>query len=122
MTSQGTPHGRFQRAIRDRHLRRAEMAARELGHLSLADALAYCVLLADLDPERFSRAIARWHARFVLEAVGITADEAALALSAAKGLAGLRTSNVAAETLRRLARTYNLSGVVDSLSRMTIHP
>jgi hypothetical protein len=27
----GTAHGRFARAIRDRHLRRAEMAARELG-------------------------------------------------------------------------------------------
>jgi hypothetical protein len=38
--------------------------------------------------------------RFVLEAQGITADEAALALSAAKGLAGLKTRDVAAQTLR----------------------
>jgi hypothetical protein len=99
------------------------MAAREPGDLSLADALQFCLLLADVDGgDRFSRAIARWHARFVLEAAGVNADEAALTLLAAKGLAGLRTSNVAAETLRRLARTYNLSGVVDSLSRMTIHP
>ena len=37
-------------------------------------------------------------------------------------LAGRRTRGVACETLRRLARIYNLSGVVDSLSRMTIHP
>jgi hypothetical protein len=28
-----------------------------------------------------------------------------------KGLAGLKTRDVAAETLRRLARTYGLSGV-----------
>jgi len=50
MTSQGTAHGRFQWAIRDHHLRRAEMAAREIGELSLADALKFCLLLADADP------------------------------------------------------------------------
>jgi hypothetical protein len=36
MTSQGTPHGRFQRAIHSRHVQNAETAARELGGLSLA--------------------------------------------------------------------------------------
>ncbi len=61
----------------------------------MADALAFCLLLADVDLERFSRGIAKWHARFVLEAVGITADEAGLALSAAKGLAGPKTRKVA---------------------------
>lgn len=34
MTSQGTAHGRFQRAIHRRHVQAAEMAARELGELS----------------------------------------------------------------------------------------
>jgi hypothetical protein len=43
---------------------------------------------------------------FVLEAPGITADEAALALSAAKGLAGLKTRELAAQTLRQLAKNY----------------
>ena len=37
MTSQGTAHGRFQRAIHRRHVQAAEMAAREMGGLSLAD-------------------------------------------------------------------------------------
>jgi hypothetical protein len=46
MTSQGTAHGRFQRAIRNRNLRNAEMAAREMGELSLPDALAFYLLLA----------------------------------------------------------------------------
>jgi hypothetical protein len=50
MTSQGTAHGRFTRAIRDRHVRRAEMAARELGELALADALDFCLLLAEATP------------------------------------------------------------------------
>jgi hypothetical protein len=34
------------------------------------------------------------------------ADEAALALSAAKGVAGLKTRDVAARTMRRLADSY----------------
>jgi hypothetical protein len=49
MTSQGTAHGRFTRAIGNWNLRGAEMAARELGRLSLDDALKLCVLLADVD-------------------------------------------------------------------------
>jgi hypothetical protein len=115
MTSQGSAHGRFVRAIKNRNLLNAEIAARELGELSLPDALAFCLLLAEVDPPRFDRAIARWHARFVLEAPGITADESALALSAANALGGLRTREVAAQTLCDLARGYDLDGVVHSL-------
>lgn len=47
------------------------------------DALDFCLQAADVEPQRFDRPIPRWHARFVLEAVGFTADESALALSAA---------------------------------------
>jgi hypothetical protein len=68
MTSQGTAHGRFARAIRSCNLPNAEIAAREMGELSLPDALAFCLLLAEVDPPRFDRAIARWTARFILEA------------------------------------------------------
>jgi hypothetical protein len=50
MSSQGTAHGRFQRAIHRRHVQAAEMAAREMGGLSLADALSLCELLANTDP------------------------------------------------------------------------
>lgn len=46
MPSQGTARGRFQRAMDARHLQNAEMAAREMGGLSLADALLLCELLA----------------------------------------------------------------------------
>src|SRR5919201_6176529 len=108
MTSHGSAQGRFTRAIRNRHIRNAEMAAREVGELSLPDALAFCLLLADVDPPRFDRAIARWLARFVLDVPGITADEAALALLAAKGLRDPRTREVAAQTLGRLVRSYGL--------------
>jgi hypothetical protein len=115
MTSQGSAHGRFARAIRNRNLLNAEIAAREIGELSLSDALAFCLLLADAEPPRFDRAIARWHARFVLEAQGITADEAALALFAAKSLSGLKTRRLAVQTLRGLADSYGISGVAAAL-------
>jgi hypothetical protein len=65
MTSQGTPHGRFQRAIHRRNLQNAEMAAREMGGLSLADALSLCELLANVDPARYERAALRWLQRFI---------------------------------------------------------
>jgi hypothetical protein len=84
----------------------AEIAAREIGGLSLPDGLAFCLLLADADPPRFGRALPCWHARFVLEARGITAAEAALTLLAAQGLAGLKTREIAAQILRRLARAF----------------
>lgn len=46
MTSQSTARGRFQRAIHARHVQNAETAAREMGGLSLANALMLCELLA----------------------------------------------------------------------------
>jgi hypothetical protein len=67
MTSQGTAHGRFQRAINRRHLLAAEMAAREMGGLSLADALMLCELLAKADPARYERAALRWLEGFIEE-------------------------------------------------------
>jgi hypothetical protein len=82
----------------------------------LPDALAFWLLLADVDPPRFDRAIARWHARLVLEAQRISADESALALLAARGLATPRLRETAAQTLRRLAASYGLSGVADTLT------
>ena len=116
MTSQGSAHGRFTRAVKNRNLLNADIAARELGELSLGDALAFCLLLADVDPPRFDRAIARWHARFVLAAQGITADDPALALSAAKDLARpLESRGLAAQILRRLTHTFGLSAVAEAL-------
>ena len=67
MTSQGTAHGRFQGAIHRRHVQAAEMAAREMGGLSLADALLLCELLANTDPARYERAALRWLQRFIDE-------------------------------------------------------
>jgi len=116
MTSQGSAHGRFTRAIRNRHLRNAEIAAKEMGELSLPDALEFCLLLAEFDPERWPRAIARWTARFVLEAHRMGIDEAALAIAAARALPG-SDGETAAQTLRQLAAAHGLSDVALVVAR-----
>jgi hypothetical protein len=67
MTSQGTAAGRFQHAINRGHVQAAEMAAREMGGLSLAEALSLCELLANADPQRYERAALRWLERFIEE-------------------------------------------------------
>jgi hypothetical protein len=62
MTSQGSAQGRFQRALARRNLLPAEMA-REMDYVSLANALALTLLIAEQAPQRFERAAVRWHAR-----------------------------------------------------------
>jgi hypothetical protein len=78
------------------------MAAREMGGLSLADALSLCELLANTDPARYERAGLRWLEQFIDERLPPLA-EVALAASA---LTELRHGNrhVGVEALKRLLR------------------
>ena len=102
MTSQGSAHGRFSRAIRSRNLFQAELALREIGNPSLLDALEYLDLLAEQKPERLEPAAIRWHGRLEIEAKMMTIGESQLALAALASLcAGERE---AVELLRRLVR------------------
>ena len=103
MGSQGSAHGRFTRAIAQRNLAAAAIAAKELGGLSLADALDYLVLLAELRPERAQPAALRWHGRLELESVTPHARRVAAGLS--PSLASLCSGDrEAAGVLRRLLR------------------
>jgi hypothetical protein len=102
MTSQGSAHGRFIRAIQQRNLWAAESSLRELGTPSLEDALSYLALLAEIKPEKLERAAVRWHGRLETEATFISLTESQLALAALASLcAGERD---AVELLRRLLR------------------
>ena len=84
MTSQGTAHGRFTRAI------------------SLVDALGHLDLLAEQKPEKLERAAVRWHGRLETEATFLSLAESQLALAAPASLcAGERD---AIQVLRRLLR------------------
>ena len=107
MTSQGTPHGRFTRAVANGNLRGAEMAARELGRLSLDDALHLCVLIADRDPTRFERAALRWLERLIAERRP-SLEDVGLALGALTELGNHNNNGAAAMfTLKRLVRRLN---------------
>src|SRR5437588_156185 len=100
MTSQGSAHGRFTRAIQTRNLWAAEVALRELGVVSLADALDYLDLLAEQRPQKLERAAVRWHGRLETEAELLTLDESQLALAALASLCAGEREAVA--ILRRL--------------------
>lgn len=108
MTSQGTAHGRFTRAIARRNLFAAELAIREMGRLvNLHEALDYLDLLAQVKPEKLEQAALRWHGRLELEASVMTLAESQLALAALASLcAGERE---ALTILRRLIQRVRLT-------------
>lgn len=109
MTSQGSAYGRFTRAIQTRNLWSAEISLRELGVVSLADALSYLDLLAEQKPEKLERAAVRWHGLLETEASMLTLAESQLALAALASLcAGERE---AVEILRRLLRRVQPTAV-----------
>jgi hypothetical protein len=117
MTSQGTAHGRFQRAIQRGQLSHAELAARELGFFNLANALALTVLLAREDPARFERADVRWHGRFALETKGLELWESQLVLAA---LAALPEDETAAlSIITPIARRYGIIAIQPSATDTT---
>jgi hypothetical protein len=99
MTSQGTAHGRFQRAIKRRHLLDAEIAAGELGGLNLAEALDLTLLMRETDRWRYERAAVRWLKRS-LEERRPSLREIALASTALAEVGG-----AADESLRNLLRS-----------------
>lgn len=83
-----------------RHVQNAEMAAREMGGLSLADALMLCELLANTDPARYERAALRWLHRFIDERLPPLTEVALAASALAERRHG--RGNVGIETLKGL--------------------
>jgi hypothetical protein len=77
------------------------MALREMGAVSLLEALDYLALLAELRPDRLEAAAVRWHGRLELESSLLTLAESQLALAA---LANLSSNGDTIEILRRLVR------------------
>jgi hypothetical protein len=102
VTSQGSAHGRFTRAIQQRNLWAAEDSLRELRSVSLDDALGYLDLLAEQKPEKLERAAVRWHGRLETEAPFLSLAESQLALAALASLCAGERDAIA--VLRRLLR------------------
>ena len=118
MTSQGSPHGRFTRAIQTRNLWAAEMSLRELGQRVLDDALGYLDLLAELKPEKLERAAVRWHGRLEREAAFLTLADSQLALAALAGL-GPGTAHTVG-LLRQVGAASKANGRSDAVAAFRV--
>jgi hypothetical protein len=103
VTAQGHPRAIFSRAIERGNVVVAESVAREMGRLTLEEALRLLFLYAEHDPIKFERAALRWLARYATEGKAVSLLKAQLALSA---LAELRAGEreQAAKLLTELAR------------------
>ena len=82
MTSPGAALTRYRRAIETQSIVLAEVAARELGHVPLGDALALVLLYATAGSPKAEPAAVRWLARLALERPGTTIGELQLAAAA----------------------------------------
>ena len=72
MTAQGHPRAIFKRAVERGNLVIAEATAREVGQLTLDEALLLVFLYAEKEPIKFERAALRWLARYVTEGKAVT--------------------------------------------------
>ena len=87
MTSQGAALTRYRRAIETQSIVLAELAAREMGHVPLADALSLVMLYATSGSPKAEPAAVRWLARLALERPRTTIGEFQLAAAALGQLA-----------------------------------
>jgi predicted transport protein len=71
----GSAYSRFQRALTTGNLTIIRAAAAELPAIRLDDALQVCVLLRDVEPERYERAAVRWIGRYCVERIEVTLDD-----------------------------------------------
>lgn len=83
MTSEGSPYGRFTRALQRRSLHEAEAAAHEMPVLTLDDALQLVHLYAERASPKYERAALRWIARYVAESTPALRDLALVVASLA---------------------------------------
>lgn len=103
MTAQGHARSVFHRALQRKNLLVAETTAREIGHVSLAEALALTVLIAERDPRRLERASARWLRLYLDQRDDATSSEVALVCASLDVLTDDRLRPLAVELLEKLA-------------------
>jgi len=106
MTSQGTPYGRFRKALDRRQTTAALSAAAELPHVGLADAAELLLLILENDPARYERAALRFHARYCAH-TRADLGEASAILGLLAALNGERSA-AAARALAELCERHDL--------------
>lgn len=104
MTAQGHARSVFHRAIERRNLLIAETTAREIGRISLDEALALTVLVAERAPDRLPRFADRWLRLYLDTKAEATASEIAFASACLQALGNSSTSAAATLALQELAR------------------
>jgi hypothetical protein len=94
----------FLRALERGNLIVAEATAREVGQISLAEALELTALIARKEPHRHSRVAARWLRRYLAEQDSVALEEVGLIVGC---LTALRSSHheVALAVLRGMTRS-----------------
>lgn len=100
VTAQGSPATRYRRAVETRSVFLAELAAREMGHVPLDDAVDLLLLYAEREPAKLERAATRWLQRLVAEREDLTLGDVQLAAAA---LAQLPSHPEAQDVLRQMA-------------------
>lgn len=104
MTGDGSPYTRFKRALDTGNLNLVRLAAAELPHVAIDDALRVCLLLRDGDPDVYDRAAVRWAGRFALEGRNVRLDDIQAATAALDALP--HEPEHAMETLSRLCAEH----------------
>jgi hypothetical protein len=92
----------FNRAIQRGNLMAAEQAAREMGKVSLAEALELVALIAFQDPRRHGRAGARWIRRYLEENESAGLDDVVFIAGCLSALGG-RDHEAAVTALKAMA-------------------
>jgi hypothetical protein len=92
MTAQGQPRASFRRAIERRNLLGAETCAREMGIVSLDEALDLVCLVAEVAPSKLDGYARRWLARLADER-RLTLAELDLAVTALRALPSARAED-----------------------------
>ena len=107
LTSDGSTYTRFQRALAARNPLLIRTTAADLPRVELGDALAIALVLLDMEPDRYGRAAARWHARFCLEVKGVDLAESGTVLALLGGLTGASQVG-AAQALASVCETHGI--------------
>lgn len=102
LTAQGSALTHYRRALERRHIFGAEIAAKEMGFLSLRDALGLLALYSADDSPKYEKAAIRWLGRLALESDDLSLDDAQLAAAALHALP--RRADSALRVLTDLSR------------------
>jgi hypothetical protein len=102
-TSQGHPRTIFRRALARGNLVLAEVTAREIGRVTIAEALELTALVARKQPYRYGRVAARWRCLYLEDHQNATLEDVALLVANLRSLASSREH---APALARLRKPY----------------